>query len=147
MPKEVSLKQGLDAIVAAAVTAKERPFLIALYGHIDAGKSYAISALKWRFAKRGLDAGGETGGPSASTFELLCENPETYGDIHIFHCCWNRKARICDNEDPNILAAKIARRKVNLNIGIYNPRMCQAPTGTYDFIISNPLSQHKKTRS
>ena len=44
------------------------------------------------------------------------------------------------DDDPNLLAEKILGRKINLNVGIYNPHFYNKPIGSYDLIISNPNS-------
>ena len=44
---------------------------------------------------------------------------------------------------PNVLAEQILGRGLDLNVGIYNPKMYHLPQGEYDFIISNPDSFRK----
>ena len=48
------------------------------------------------------------------------------------------------NEDPNYLARKILRRKLNMNVGIYNPNVEGTRlNGDYDLVISNPNSTRR----
>lgn len=153
MAKELNLEDGIQEAIRAISNVDERPILVAVYGWPDSGKSYLISKLKEHFEAKGLSVTGAGGGPLPSTFERLRDYLDCFADLVLFHCGWNRTPKAIEKilgdfserarEDPNILAERIANRKVNLNIGMYNPRFYPKPDGEYDLIMSNPDSVKK----
>ncbi len=151
MTRNLDLEQGIKEAIELIKSVYEKPILAAVYGWPDSGKTYLIDRLSDYFEREGLKVSRGGGGPHDSTFETLRDCPECLSDILFFHCGWVRDnnnqcwldARA--HEDPNILAETIAGRKVNLNIGIYNPLSYREPLGDYDLVISNPGSIRKVT--
>lgn len=149
MPEELSLEQGIQKSYNILITIIEKPIMTAVYGVGNSGKSYFIDQLADLFEKQGLKTYRGTGAPSFSIFERIINRPETLKPVLIFHCGWPRLSqnphyqKAFADRDPNIMAQKIANKKVHLNIGIYNPKMARYPNGEYDFVISNPDSKVK----
>lgn len=151
MTEELSLDDGINQAIRVLEKVSERPLLVAVYGWPNSGKSYLIDRIADHFEGKGVEVYRGSGGPQASTFETLRDLPEAVRELLLFHCGWNRLTgrleRTRGYEDPNVLAERIAHRKIHLNIGIYNPRFDKEIEGDYDFIISNPDSKHKKAIS
>lgn len=146
MAKTCRFKQGLEEAIKRIKSArqtKQKPILVAIYGKSDSGKSYFIESLKRHFTSKGLLVGGYSGAPSPSAFESIRIYPSMQNNLLLFHCAWPRSVAQFEINDPNILAERILNRKLNLNIGIYNPLMSRKPEGEYDIIIENTRSTHK----
>jgi hypothetical protein len=77
--------------------------------------------------------------------DIIRDHPEVDDAIYFFHCGWDRYKDLFCEEDPNFLADGILDRKLDLNIGVYNPSHTGPLRGDYDFIIRNPGSVKKKT--
>lgn len=146
---ELSFEEGLAEIVGTLEVVEERPILVAVYGWPGSGKSYLIDKLAEQFEARGLYAANNGGAPSPETFENILRRGKTnWVHAYLFHCAWNREDEgslmLSKNEDPNYLARKILVRKLNLNVGIYNPKVEGTRlNGDYDLIISNPDSTRR----
>ena len=141
LKKEFSLEEGAKEIVRRLKDVTERPILICIYGRGGSGKSHLIKELQQHFEKMGLKVIGYMSNPDPAHFEkkIFLENKGITIDVFMFHCSWNFMTPQ-DPEDPNYLAQSILNRKINLNVGIYNPKLGVKPEGEFDLIISNPDS-------
>ena len=125
----------------------DKMIFIAVYGHSGGGKTYLIEKLKKEFNKVDMVVNGCGSAPHASDFEIIKRSASpssSFPDsgpkkrVLIFHCAWDRLPKFGEHEDPNVLAEKILNRKINLNIGIYNPRYAlHRLIGEYDLVIRN----------
>jgi len=147
---EYGFEQGFEKIVGALEGVLERPVLAAVYGWLGSGKSYLIERIAAEFKRRGLYVADQGGGPTPDTFENIKRRGDgNWVDMYLFHCAWDRSdLGFLDmgdkKEDPNYLAEKILGRKLNLNIGIYDPRIEGIRlNGDYDLIISNPDTKRR----
>ncbi|MBI2576203.1 hypothetical protein HYV84_03245 [Candidatus Woesearchaeota archaeon] len=148
MALELSLEEGVQESIRILEGVRERPILVAVYGWRDSGKSHIISRLADYFESKGMSAGRGEGGPSPSTFMTLRDTPQFLNQVLFFHCGWEKAEWLSDNdhEDPNILAREIAKKRIHLNVGVYNPQFNNKPEGEYDLIISNSGSKRKYRR-
>jgi hypothetical protein len=137
--KGLTLEEGLQEAIMRIDSFKERPILVAVYGWD--GKSYFINLLEKHFREKGFRAHGSDGAPNMFEFFNLRDNPQQFPDMRIYHCGWElsdfTEFGCFGHEDPNSLAQEIVGRKVNLNIGIYNPLISRYPRGDYDILIAN----------
>jgi hypothetical protein len=143
MIKILDFQEGLEKSIEIIEGIKERPGLVAVYGLPNGGKTYFMRKIGDYFEPKGTSVTKDGGGPDHSDFERILESPEYLRDVIMFHCAWERIGKTFDNQDPNFLAKDILNRKINLNVGIYNPSIYRAPNGEYDLIISNPKSTRK----
>ncbi len=147
--RELNFEEGLSEIVRTLEVVEERPVLVAVYGWPGSGKSFLIDKLAEQFEARGLYAANNGGAPSPETFENIQRRGDTnWVNVYLFHCAWNREDEgslmLSKNEDPNYLARKILGRKLNMNVGIYNPKVEGTRlNGEYDLVISNPNSTRR----
>ncbi len=147
MAAEMNLEDGIEELIER-IGSKESPVLVAVYGWPNSGKSYLMSKIKERLEKEGWDIGYTSGAPSEETFNLIKEySSMPRKGAFMFHCGWEREfvkgILICSDQDPNVLASNILDRDLDLNIGIYNPRLYNKTRGEYDLVISNPDSKRK----
>jgi len=147
MTIEYTLNEGLERCIWVIENTKENPILVAVYGWPKSGKSYFINRLKAYFESINIDTLAHEGAPEVYTFEVIKERVKHFSDkrwIQIFHCGWDRNEKIFRGQDPNNLARLVLKRKLDLNIGMYNPNLYKKVIGTYDIIISNPDSKMRK---
>ena len=147
--KKLNFEDGLVEIVRTLEGVEERPVLVAIYGWPGVGKSYLIERIAEQFEARGLYAANQGGAPTPDTFENIKNRGITnWVDVYLFHCAWDKENEgflmLSKSEDPNYLTNKILGKKLNLNIGIYNPRVEGSElNGDYDLVISNPNSTRR----
>ena len=149
MTKILSLEEGVQEVITRIKAVEEKPILVAIYGWPNSGKSYLISQVGNYFKDNGLLMAKFSGAASPYTFERMSW-PVRDEMLYLFHCAWERKTYFpawTRDEDPDVLAERIAGKKVHLNTAIFNPGMYEIPEGDYDFIISNPNSVKKNLPS
>jgi len=147
-----------------------RIITVAVYGSPNSGKSYLINRLIKEFEGLGIVASGGGAAGHNTEFEFIkrieslplvkrslgCRRLQSIPKhekekkgVMIFHCGWKRfptdlPADIDFHNDPDRLSEKILKRKINLNIGIYNPKLNEDKlTGEYDLIVCNEDSVEK----
>ena len=142
--KILNLEQGIKEIIRKLEKVTERPILTAIYGYPHSGKSYLIHGLANYFEKKELEVCRFAGAAFANVFEGM-DWPERRKIIYLFHCAWMhyKDQRFLPEEDPTLLARRIAGKKIHLNIGIYNPHLVRKLDGDYDLLIENPESRIK----
>ncbi len=150
---ECSLEEGIRESTARIKDITDIPKLIAVYGWPNSGKSYFINRIADILEKIELECYRGSGSLNSRTFEDLKANPLSFKQVLFIHCAWDRIIRRLENgnihvaqahEDPNELAKNILERKVNLNIGIYNPKLYSKLSGLYDILINNENSVTKE---
>ena len=163
--KESDFNQGLAEIVRTLDLVEERPILVAVYGWPGSGKSYLMERLYENY-KDSMHVIPTGGAPDVTDFFKYKEYAHHYtNSLILFHCAWNRhradlfskiniksadkkdmikecwKKRI---EDPNILSEEVLGKRLNMNVGIYNPKVeGTILDGEYDLVISNPDSTRR----
>lgn len=143
MVLELDFEDGVKEAIRRLEAVETKPVLAAVYGLPDHGKLYFIDKIANYFEAKGMSCPRTHGTLYRRDFEDLRDRPGDYGEIKLFHCGWDRSSYSSQHEDPNVLADEILNRKLDLNIGIYNPHMYDKLTGDYDLLISNPDSIKK----
>ncbi|MDO8508254.1 MAG: hypothetical protein Q7S27_01065 [Nanoarchaeota archaeon] len=148
---EYNFQQGLEESLRIIENVKARPKLVAVYGWPNSGKSYLINAIGKCLEERGVEVYKGSGSLREEFYEGIRDRPHSFKDVLLIHCAWDRKIIfvpglrrvVFEDEDPNELSNRILNRKVDLNIGIYNPNHFLKLEGEYDFIIKNLDSVRK----
>lgn len=143
---EYEFEEGIEVTINRINQLNVCPLLVSFYGLPNSGKSRAIYEIKEYFKKQGLNVGYFGGSPSINIFERINEYNQLI-DLLLFHCAWGIQkfpnGEFIFEDDPNVLAKNILGRELNLNIGIYNPKLNSKPEGDFDYIICNPNSKNK----
>lgn len=140
--KKLNLEEGIEKSIDLLKNTKAKPILIAVYGWPNSGKSFFINKLGNYFESKGLRVYKGSAGPRESTFFTIKKSLGSLRHVLIFHCGWERN-KLFKDEDPNYLAEKISKRKIDLNVGIYNLNNYRGIRGNYDIIIENLIEDKK----
>src|SRR3989338_6130737 len=142
-----NLEDGIKEAIRRLEAVTDKPILASVYGYPHSGKSYLINKLSDYFDQKGdLQACRFTGSPRIESLERM-DRPERRNLVYLFHCAWEyfKDHRLLPEEDPHILAEKVAKR-VHLRIGMFNPNRFGSLEGDYDLLITNPESKIKVIR-
>lgn len=131
--------------------------LVAVYGHLSAGKSYFAHKLIMELKKHGYSADTNDSTPEPFYYDVYDKKSTTYlpliynaSHVRICQVPWYRdqsaKGQWQMERDPNIQLQRLVQRGMDLNIAIYNPN-AMYPKGKYDLVIHNPESRNKATGS
>lgn len=149
MPQQplYTVKDGVSRIAEFHAEAKEKPFLVAVFGQQHAGKSHFCSEVKEDFGARGLNAGYTTN----TEFDDSLQSVYARLECLLFEPGINNPK--ADQIDVAILNLNIAPytggREVEVSVFVYNPSFKPRPdlgrlVRDFDMVVCNPISEVKK---
>ncbi len=144
----LSLDEGVNEALKRIGTSTNRPVMVAIYGIPNSGKTFLIDKIAERLERGRITVSRFHVTPRRATFEEIKAAPPGPSQVHLYHCGWSKtESRYLrpGDDDPNMLAMQVLGRKLDLNIGIYNPEFSAKEKSDYDFVICNPDSQIKPT--
>ena len=144
---KLNLEEGVKEALSTIRKSENKPVLVAVYG--GTGKSYFISELAKSLKEFDLSSYQMGNEPTFAVIDDIRYTPRFNRDVVLFHCNGDRDVENeffnDNNDDPNALARSELSRKIDLNVGIFNPKLGQKLEGEYDLLISNPNSYFRGT--
>ncbi|HLF54640.1 MAG TPA: hypothetical protein VI612_02885 [Candidatus Nanoarchaeia archaeon] len=142
----LSLDEGVKEALKRIGTSTNRPVMAAIYGLPNSGKTFLIDKIAEMLERSRITVSRFHVTARRATFEAVRAAPPGPSQVHLYHCSWNKtKSKYLrpGDDDPNMLAMQVLGRKLDLNIGIYNPSISGKVKSDYAFVICNPDAQIK----
>lgn len=140
------LEDGVKEAIKVIGVSTNRPVMVAIYGLPNSGKTFLIDKIAETLERNRITVSRFHVAVRRATFEAIKADPHWPSQVHLYHCSWNKtESRYLrpGDDDPNMMAMQVLGRKLDLNIGIFNPAISPKEKRDYDFVICNPDSQIK----
>lgn len=144
-------QEGRDVILEKIAESNRRPFLIAVFGQSNSGKSYLIDDLAQRIEHVGGTVKRTHHLFENQGYELIANYPNG-PSVFLFHCAWDRwpnppahELQYHEIKDPNLIVERLYARTIDLNVGIVSPHSrSRLSEDDYDLVIDNTDANQKE---
>ncbi len=150
-----NLDKGKSKIIKKIEQSKSKPRILSFFGVPDSGKTYLIDIIGNHFESLGLKIKQRDNRECINLYESWAPYAPGEGiwftpeevlsyDLVMYHCPWDDRSHPWEHKaDPEEALINILNRRLDLSVGVFNPRRSSVPLGNYDLVIANPKSLEK----